>query len=209
MIYDTCMCGELLKKIALCTSQKLDKIFSKQIDTRKFKHYSIVNNLDDSILQNLIKSSNEYQEKLFIQDMCITNSILFKQILDKLNYDFKVCCGIWIMRTDRGEFLIPHVVLYSASLDKIIDPSWWANRNVQYFDGYFTFRVNVVINEALLKNKLDQQNRLEMFNNFYGLNEDTFLEPDELDSDKQDYYDDLLNYLKEHSGYKFLDTIVR
>ena len=48
-----------------------------------------------------------------------------------------------------------------------------------------------------------------MFNNFYGLNEDTFLEPDELDSDKQDYYDDLLNYLKEHSGYKFLDTIVK
>ena len=87
MIYNICYCNELIKKIVEDTKLKIqklhDKMFSKDIDFRKFKRYSTVNNLNDNVLQVLLTLSNEYQEKHYVQDMCLTNSILFKQILDK------------------------------------------------------------------------------------------------------------------------------
>jgi hypothetical protein len=209
MIYQICYCGELLQKLADHTKQQAqkfyEKLFSKDIDFRKFTHYRKVNNLDDGMLQNLLNLSNNYQEQHYIQNMCLTNSILFKQILDKLNYNYKVSCGIWVMRIDCKEFLISHIVLYDKEADNIIDPSWWASRNIEYFDGYFTFRINQVINEAESKKKI--KCRYDMYNNFFNLYEDTFLDPCELDTDKQKYYQDLLNYLKEQTGYRFLDDI--
>tara|TARA_R110000824_G_scaffold252990_1_gene441851 strand:+ start:2951 stop:3580 length:630 start_codon:yes stop_codon:yes gene_type:complete len=209
MIYQICYCGELLQKIADNTKEHIQrmysKIFIKDIDYRKFTHYRKVNNLDDNMIQNLLNLSNDYQEQHDIQDMCVTNSILFKQILDKLNYNYKVSCGIWIMKLDCKEFLISHIVLYDKETNIIIDPSWWANRNINYFDGYFTFRINQAINEAESKKKIEC--RYDMYNTFFNLFEDTFLEPYELDTDKQKYYNDLLNYLQEKSGYRFLDGI--
>ena len=82
MIYNVCYCNELIKKIVEDTKLKIqklhDKMFNKDIDFRKFKRYSTVNNLEDNVLQVLLTLSNEYQEKNYIQDMCLTNSILFK-----------------------------------------------------------------------------------------------------------------------------------
>ena len=46
-----------------------------------------------------------------------------------------------------------------------------------------------------------------MYNTFYGLNEDAYLEKDELDDEKQDYYDGLLTYMRGKSGYGFLDNL--
>jgi len=210
MIYQICYCGELLQKLADNTKQQAqkfyEKLFSKDIDFRKFKIYKNVDKLDDGMLQNLLNLSNTYQEYYDVQDMCLANSILFKQILDKLNYEYKVSCGIWVMRLDCKEYPISHIVLYDKEADSVIDPSWWASRNIlDEFGGYFTFRINQVINEALIKKKI--KDKYDMYNHFFNLYEDTFLEPYELDTDKQKYYNDLLHYLREQTGYRFLDDI--
>ena len=206
MIYTNKKCDDVLNNISTYNRNKENKYYKNIIDCRKFEYYRNVNNLDDSIVQHLLTLTNEYQEQQDIQTMCLTNSFLFKEILDELGYqDFDIKCGMWVMKLDCHEFLVAHVVLYSKLRNKIIDPSWWASRNMGDWGGYFTFDTTRVIDQAYDKKKI--KDKRSQYRTFVGLDECTQINVHELDESNSQYYTDVLNYLREKSGYKFLDEI--
>ena len=211
MIYATDKYNNVLNNIKNENIKKSNKYYKNIIDCRKFKYYRTTNSFNDERLQTLLELSNEYQKINDVQDMCLTNSFLFKQILDELDYkDFELKCGMWIMRMDCKEFIISHVVLYNEKTDTLFDPSWWASRNLDPRGyggdgGYFTFEIEKVINEAFNKNKIDSIERA--IANFNQLDECTAMTVEEVDYSNSRYYYTVLKYLKNNTDYKFLNNI--
>ena len=211
MIYTTDKCNNVLNNIKNENIKKSNKYYKNIIDCRKFKCYRTTNSFDSDILQKLLELSNRYQELNDVQNMCLTNSFLFKQILDELGYkNFNLKTGMWVMRLDCKEFLIAHVVLYNKIDDILLDPSWWASRNTDPNGyggdgGYFTFDVKAVINEAFNKNKIDSVERA--IANFNQLDECTAMTVEDVDYNNSRYYCNVLKYLKNNTDYKLLERI--
>lgn len=198
-------CGELHKHLV----QSIKNFCSPNRITNKsnITKYRVVNNVLDDFILHLLNVSNTYQSKHFIRDMCLTNSLLFRDILKLVFYDYEVVCGVLVMKIDCAEWYIPHIVLYDKTTDTIIDSSWWSNRNISETCGYFTFNATKVLNRAFHKKKINEEERLQSLNHFYGLHEDTFIDTNDLDDDKKEYYNNLLKYLQQKTNYSILHKL--
>ena len=178
----------------------------------KYKIYdkSAVNKCLDSKLQECLDVAFQYQQSNNITGECITNSILFANICKALGErDYTPITVLSVGGYDLGERYTPHVVNYNRCTATILDASyvnWW---EIEERDFYYTFPINRVLREAVGKNIISAEERFNIYNDFFGLDESVDLHPAELDCGKRMYYNELLDHIESTVDCDELKNVTR
>ena len=204
MIYEICECKKVIDK---CVAGFKKILWLDRVDYNKYKNYTILNNIENKKVLRCIQLSFEYQEVNNISGECITNSILFYDILKCFGYFFNPRMVLSVGGYDLGENYTPHMVNYCEKLNIIIDSSYINYCEVKNKDFWYSFSLNKILKEATDKKIITPAKRFDIYRHYYDLNESCGDTIYELDYEKQLYYNNLLKYIKDNTGYYELDLL--
>lgn len=190
-----------------CIAKIKTALWLDRVEINNYKHYTILNNINNQKVKRCIDLSFEYQKTNNINDQSITNSILFYDILKCFGYFFQPVMILSVGSADLVEHYTPHMVNYCSKLNMIIDTSWINYLEVTQKKFWYSFYMNNILEEAVKKKIITNEKRFNVYTRYYEMNKINSYTVYELDYCKKIYYNNVLNYIKNNTKYTELKLL--